>query len=114
MFSRLLAHVHLIGTGVVAVLLVEVQVPVRGFLLGAQLLHPLVVLLGRGDLAQHARHRAQLGRSEENISALTETVGEVTSRRGQAVDFSAILAWLPMHSEQPGISRRAPAVPKVE
>ncbi len=30
-----------------------------------------------------------------------------------AVEPSLICAWLPMHSEQPGISVRAPAVPKV-
>jgi hypothetical protein len=30
-----------------------------------------------------------------------------------AVAPSRICAWLPMHSEQPGISMRAPAVPKV-
>ncbi|MNT93320.1 hypothetical protein D3C72_2347680 [compost metagenome] len=30
-----------------------------------------------------------------------------------AVEPSRICAWLPMHSEQPGISMRAPVAPKV-
>ena len=51
-----------------------------------------------------------------DITTLDELLDELTyvGEVDTAVDFGAMRAWLPIHKEQPGISKRAPAVPKVE
>ena len=52
--------------------------------------------------------------SDERACTLPSRLGKLRVEVETTVDLSATFAWLPMHSEQPGISMRAPALPKIE
>ena len=46
--------------------------------------------------------------SDERACTLPSRLGKLRVEVETTVDLSATFAWLPMHSEQPGISVRAP------
>src|SRR5690606_4838891 len=92
--------------------LVEVHVAVDLVTMSIDDAHVLQVLLTGRDAAQAGANSGQLGRTQEHVGVLPRRLGKLRVLVDMTVAPSRTCAWLPMHSEQPGISMRAPAVPK--
>lgn len=69
---------------------------------------------GEGSLPVMAHTAASSAEARYTSAPLPRRLGKLRVEVDTQVLLSATRAWLPMQREQPGISMRAPALPKME
>ena len=69
--------------------------------------------LGVGNLPFTPATAASSAEAKNTFAPVPRRLGKLRVEVDTTVDSSATRAWLPIHKEQPGISIRAPALPKM-